>query len=398
VLDRRPIPTLAGYLTGATAARLGDELAAPALLLLALTATGTTTAGPVLVAALSGAAAVGGPFVGRWLDRSPRPGRLIGWFLLGCAAGLTAITLLLGHAPPAAVVGIGVATGLLRPVLSGGWSSQLHLVVHRRRLAKAAGLDALTFDLAAFAGPALAGLLALATGSLVAVLAAAGLMIIAVVPARTAIADPHREASRNVTSARIVAALHAIVRIRRLFRATAVSTVSYVGMGLLSTSLPLISRRVLGNADYAPLLIAMLAGAGLAANLVINLRRTPVDPDRLLLATVCLLVPGSALTALSVMIAGVAAVAALVIGVVIVGVADGPQLLAVLGIRHRDAPEALRAGIFTTGASIKICGWALGAGLSAALTGWSPRAALVTAAACQAAAVIIFLTLTARNR
>ncbi|MBO0811537.1 MAG: MFS transporter [Microlunatus sp.] len=396
-MPARRTPAVAGYLAGATTARLGDEMTAPALLLLALAATGTTSAGPLLVALLSAAAALGGPLVGGLLDRSGSPGRLIGWSLLGCGAGIAVIAVFLGPAPLPVVLVTAVAVGLLRPVLSGGWSSQLRHVVDDHRLPRAVGLDAVTFDLAAFAGPGLAGLSALLMGARSAVLAASALLLIAVPLARAALPDRRPPDHR---SGQLVPALAAILRLAALRRATLVSTLSYVGMGLLSTSLPLLSSRVLGDTDVAPLLVAVLAGSGLAANLLINLRRSVPDPDRLLLATVCVLVPGSALVVLPVIIDGGAPVAILlcVAAMIAVGMADGPQLAAVLRIRHREAPEQLRAGIFTTGASIKIFGYAIGAGLCGPLSGRSLTATLLAATGCQAAAVIGYAVSAGRAR
>lgn len=365
-------------------------MTAPAVLLVALAGTGTASAGPVVVAVLSAAAAVGGPVVGGLLDRTADAGRLIGWFLMGCAVGTAAIGLLLGHQPLPLVLIIAAATGLLRPVISGGWSSRLHQVVDEGRLARAASSDAITFDLAAFSGPALVGVVALIVGPVSAVVIAAALMIIAGPLAPVAFTHPAGLCPEQPASKRLMPAMAAIIRIAPLRRATTVSTVSYLGMGLLSTSLPLLGRQVLGDPDDAPLLVAVLAGSGLAANLVISFRPT-TGPDRLLLTSVVVLVPGTAMAALSVVIGhGSAAHVLAVVAMITVGMSDGPQLAAVLRIRHRESPARLRGGIFTTGASIKICGYAIGAAVSGLLAGRSLTAALLAAAGCQAAAVLTY--------
>ncbi|HTX25530.1 MAG TPA: hypothetical protein VME19_00785 [Streptosporangiaceae bacterium] len=60
------------YLAGAAAARAGDEMSGPALLLLGFAVTGRPGTGSGLLAALTIAAAAGGPAFGAVLDRSPR--------------------------------------------------------------------------------------------------------------------------------------------------------------------------------------------------------------------------------------------------------------------------------------------------------------------------------------
>ena len=79
---------LRSYLAGATAARTADEMSAPALLLLGLAVTGSARSAALLYAGLTISAAAGGLVLGALLDRSDRPGRLLGWALTGYAAGL----------------------------------------------------------------------------------------------------------------------------------------------------------------------------------------------------------------------------------------------------------------------------------------------------------------------
>ncbi|XBQ39004.1 hypothetical protein ABNG14_48800 (plasmid) [Streptomyces rapamycinicus] len=64
------------YLGGAAAARAGDEMSGPALLLAGPVLTGSPSSGPALLAGTM-AARVGGPLFGVLLDRSARPGRLL---------------------------------------------------------------------------------------------------------------------------------------------------------------------------------------------------------------------------------------------------------------------------------------------------------------------------------
>ena len=78
------------YLAGAAAARAGDEMSGPALLLLGFAVTGRPGTGSGLLASLIVAGAAGGPLFGALLDRSRRPDRLLAWTLVAYALGIVA--------------------------------------------------------------------------------------------------------------------------------------------------------------------------------------------------------------------------------------------------------------------------------------------------------------------
>lgn len=165
------------YLIGSIVARTGDEMSGPALLVLGLAVTGSPSAASALLAGLTVSAAAGGPLLGVLLDRSRRPGRLLAAALAGYAGGLLVVLVALGTAPRPALVAITVLTGLLGPAISGGWTSQLPLTVPPAKLPTANALDALTYNAASLAGPALTGTLATLTGAPIA--AAASLALVA---------------------------------------------------------------------------------------------------------------------------------------------------------------------------------------------------------------------------
>ncbi len=109
------------YLGGAAAARAGDEMSGPALLLAGPALTGSATSGSSLLAGVMVAAALGGPLFGVLLDRSARPGRLLAAALALYAAALTAILLALERLPFALTVLLAVGAGLLdRPCPAAG--------------------------------------------------------------------------------------------------------------------------------------------------------------------------------------------------------------------------------------------------------------------------------------
>ncbi|NLU68354.1 hypothetical protein HCC30_13925 [Streptomyces sp. HNM0574] len=101
--------------------------------------------------------------------------------------------------------------------------------------------------------------------------------------------------------------------------------------------------------------------------------------------------------AAALLLAATAGPVLLVVAMVVAGLGEGPQLTALFAVRHREAPECLRGQIFTTGAGLKITGFALGAGLAGPLAARSLSGALVVAAGCQLAACVVFLTLSPAN-
>ena len=62
------------------------------------------------------------------------------------------------------------------------------------------------------------------------------------------------------------------------------------------------------------------------------------------------------------------------------GAGEGPQLTALLAVRHRETPAHLRGQVYTTAASLKIAGLAAGAALAGPLAGWSVTGCLLIAA------------------
>ncbi|QEV15509.1 MFS transporter [Streptomyces fradiae ATCC 10745 = DSM 40063] len=421
-------------------------MAGPALLLAGLAATGSTATASALLAASTAAAAVGGPAAGALLDRSPRPGRLLAAALAGYAAGLVAVLVCLGRTPVAVPLLIAAASGLLAPALSGGWSAQLPRVAVAPHLPRATALDAMTFHAAALAGPALTAAAAMLHGAGAAVLTAAALLALAATatprpsatasprarvrpghglpadrsqpsthpgggaagPVRSAprpersVLRPERSAPRPERSAprpgrpaaspegparqpavRLAAGFRALTGTPVLARVTGASVLSCAAQGLLVACTPLLGARHLGGAGHGALLLAVLAAAALAANALYPLYarlRTAPGPEAVFRAAT--LVQAAALPLVAV--AGHPAV--LLAAVALAGAGEGPQLTALFAVRDREAPPRLRGRVFTTGASLKTSGFALGAAAAGPLAERSLPGALLAAAVAQAVA------------
>ncbi|MGW4036245.1 MFS transporter [Streptomyces sp. NPDC004778] len=386
--DRRPF--FRSYLVGALLARTGDEMAGPALLLAALALTGSATGASSLLAAVTASAAIGGPVLGALLDRSSRPGRLLAGVLVLYASGLAVVLGALGRIPVVVTLLVAMVTGLLGPALSGGWTAQLPRAVPANRLPRANALDAITFGVAGLAGPALAGGAAEALGAPTAVVLSAVLIAAAApaawrlpsvsAPAPVPVSGPTAKSRAAPLTGFVASGVRAIAGSRPLARATLTSVLSCSAQGMMTVCLPLLGERAVGGAGFGAVLLSCAALSALLANAVLARHPHAITPDTALWAA-------PLLQAAALALAATGGPVALVVAVAVVGLAEGPQLTALFAVRHREAPERLRAQVFTTGASLKITGFAVGAAVAGPLADRCLPGALLVAAGTAALAV-----------
>jgi MFS family permease len=377
------------YLAGAVTARAGDEMAGLALMLAGLAATGSPTVASSLLAGATISSAVGGPVLGALLDRARRPGRLLAGALALYAVGLGLVLAALGRAPIGVSLALATCAGLLGPALSGGWTAQLPRVVTPGRLARASALDAMTFSAASLAGPALAGSVAALFGASQAVVVALVLVSLAApaawrLPAQLARPGVTQDAGSLVSiGADLVAGIRFIAANRSLARATGASVLSCCAEGMWTAAVPILGERALGGAGHGALLLSCVAVAALIANTVVARFPDAIRPDTYIWL-------GAVAQAGAMALATVERPTALVVAAILVGVGAGPQLTAVFAVRHREAPDALRGQIFTTGASLKLTAFALGAAVCGPIATHSLATALVAAAILAAIAALTY--------
>jgi MFS family permease len=385
---------LAAYLSGATAARMGDEMSGPALLLLALAVTGSPAEASLVLAGLTISTAVGGPVLGAVLDRVAHPGRILGLALVYYGATVGVVALLLGRAPLFVAVAVGMAAGFAGPALTAGWTAQLAKVMPGGTLTRAYALDAATYNTAGLVGPGLAGIVATWWGAGWSVVLAIVLIVLAMpvavgfrsapVPLSPVMVPPPREPLRQA----LLAGLRIIGTRRPLLTVTVRSVVSFFGFGALIVAVPLLGQQLTGHASLGAVLLSVMATAALVATAATARFPLRLSPDRL--AQVA-----TGLIAAALLVLVLTRWPALVVAAfVLVGLADGPLFAAVLAIRHREAPRHLHAQVFTTAASLKTGAFAIGAALGGWLAGHSVGAALAFAAGCQLLAVVLAAVIT----
>lgn len=164
--------------------------------------------------------------------------------------------------------------------------------------------------------------------------------------------------------------------------ATVVSALSYLGVGVATVCLPVLGATVTGRAGTGAILLSVVAGGALAATAVLARWPVPVGPFGQLVGATGAMGVGLAV------LAAAPSLPVAVLGAVVVGVGDGPQLAALLQLRHAAAPAGLRSQVFAAGVSVKQAGYAIGALLAGPLAAWSVRAGLAAAVVAQLAALV----------
>jgi MFS family permease len=359
---RGGLPVQPGYpafLLAATLARLASEMFPVAAVLLVLDRTGRPGLAGAVVAATTLPAVVTGPVLGAWLDRTSRRRLALAANQVLLAASLVGILAAAGRASGWVLVLLATAAGLSGPLSTGGYTSMIPLLVPERLLARANALEASSFNIAAIAGPAVAGAVAATAGAPWAVLAEAvlaglALPAIARLP-RLAVAAGDDPASLATA---IRQGLALLARTPVLRGVTVATAVGLGGSGLLTLAMPFWAERLGAGRAAAGYLFAALEAGAIAGALVAARPAAPWPPQRVVLA-------GLGLFGLAVMAWPLAPSFPAALGLVaLAGLVEGPAFAATFATRQRWSPPELRGQIFTTAASVKLGAYAVGSALA----------------------------------
>jgi predicted MFS family arabinose efflux permease len=355
------ITRLVRYAVAATLARLADEMVSITLVLLILNRTGSAALAGLAVAGYTVPAVLTGPLLGAWLGRTQRPKiALIGNELVlgGVAVGLAAGV---GRLPDALVVGLTVLSGICLPLISGGFSSLVPRLVPTAAMHRANVVDAVTFNGAAMAGPAVAGTIAGIFGPAVAMDTIATVCLLAALATLLIRIEPETVDERpDPLLALVRAGLRHLARTPPLRAATLTTIVGLSGYGLLTVALPEFMPGIGAARDHAGYVWTAFEVGGTVSALLLSGRLRRFRPERVVFGTIGLF--GLALASWP--LAG--SLLVLIGAAALAGLADGPALPAQFAARQRYSPGPLLAQVSTTAASLKIGGYAVGS----ALGGW----------------------------
>ncbi|MFD8013301.1 MFS transporter, partial [Streptomyces sp. NPDC059762] len=178
----------------------------------------------------------------------------------------------------------------------------------------------------------------------------------------------------------------AVFRRRPLLRATVASVGCATAQGMVAACLPALGARALGGSGRGALLLSVAAAASLVATAAHARWPRAVRPGRLLWGGA--LVQAGAWAAVAWAVGAAGGPVALAGAFVVAGAAEGPQLTALFTVRHEQTPHRLRGRVFTTGASLKITGFAVGAAVAGPVASASLTVApLCAAVVCAASAL-----------
>ena len=330
-----------------------------AAVLLVLDRTGRPGLAGAVVAATTLPAVVTGPVLGAWLDRTSRRRVALASNQVLLAASLLGILAAAGRAPGWALLLLAAMAGVTGPLATGGYTSMIPVLVPERLLARANALEASSFNTAAIAGPAVAGVVAATAGPAGAVLAEAALAGLALpaIARLPRVAPPAGDHPAPLATA-IRKGLAHLARTPVLRGVTVATAVGMGGTGLLTLALPFWAERLgAGRAGAGYLWAALEAGAIVGA--LAAARPTAAwPPQRVVLAGLGLF--GLVLAAWPLAPSFPAALAL----VALAGLAEGPAFAATFATRQRWSPPSLRGQIFTTAASLKLGAFAIGSALA----------------------------------
>lgn len=379
-------PGLAVLFTASTSARLANETARLAVVLLVLHRTGSPALSGAVVAAFSFPQVVTGPVLGAWLDRTRHRRTAFVANQVVMPAVLLGLLVLVGHAPDAAVVALASVAGLTAPVLTGGFTGLIGPLVPPGLIQRAYGAESTSYNVAGVGGPALAGAVSgwvSPDAAMVVAVVMSGVALLAVL--RVPMPPPETAPERHLLRA-VGAGLHHLATMPTLRSATVGTTLSFAGMGALPVVLPALAQTLGAEPATGGALFSAFGVGALLSSVVLAARAPQTDALRLaFLGVVGVGLAGAGLATAPALVVAFVAVALL-------GAAESPVVASTLTVRDRTSPPEMRTQVVTTAASLKLGAYAVGSAVTGHLVaGHGARAGAWLLVGCQAAGVVLGL-------
>jgi MFS family permease len=377
-------PGLAVLFTASTTARLANESARVAVVLLVLARTGSPALAGAVVAGLTLPALITGPLLGAWLDRTHhrRTAFVTNQVLLPVT--LVLLLVLTGHVPGVVVVLLTALAGITSPVLTGGFTGLIGPLVPEPMLRRAYGAESTSYNVAGVVGPSLAAGITAASSASAAVVVSAVLSGVALVAVlRVPMPAPLAAGPEGLLQA-VWSGLRHLVTTPALRSVTVATTLSFMGIGAFPVVFPALAVDVGATAEASGLLFSGFALGALIGSLVVAARAPKMGPLRLALLGI------AGLTALFVGIAEAPGLGVALALVVVAGAFEGPVLASTLTVRELYSPSTMRTQVVTTAASLKFGAAAAGAALGGHVVAVSDgRTGALLVAGCQGAGVLV---------
>lgn len=371
-----------GYLVAATPLRLAGAGSVVAIPILAVQELGDVALGGILTGLALAPTVLAAPLAGVVLDRARRPHALMLVAALVTALGL-AVAAFLGAVSTPLVAAMLAMTGCAAPFCLGGLSSFVADVIDDEHRAYAS--DALSYNVASVAGPAVVA------GTVLVGSARVGMLVLAAIAAVGAFGLlrmrlPAREGARRGVRETIAEGVRHLAGHRPIAVVTASGTLSQLGGGAGPIVAVAISLERSGDADGGAVIVTAFAIGGLVGALVAAVRRwTSLTPPWVMgggfaLVGACLLLAVPDL--------------GLPIAIVAFGVAGfwtAASTAAMLLLRKQQSPVHVRSQVFTVGAGLRSAAAAAGASLAGLVAGLDAGVLVAIVAACWVASGLLLL-------
>jgi MFS family permease len=386
-------PGVVRYVIAASLARLADEGGRVVLILLAIDRTGSTAFGGLLVACFLVPHVIAAPVTGALADRSSKRTHIQAVALLTFGVCLALVSGLTGAIPSILILLIALIGGCTGPLVTGGMTSLLGLMVPEPLRDRAYGLDILTYNVAGIVGPAVAVLLAeVLTPSLstltLGLSAMLGAILVLGLPMNLADSSPLHPNARDLMS---LDAIRFMTRNLALRTATIVSSLGAAGMAAFPIAAVLLAQET-GRGGLAGLCIAASALGSLAASIVYT-RRPFGTAQPVRTAIICLFVMAAIFGAIPFVGPWYVDVALCLLA----GVPSSPLASSIFLVRDRESEMEMRTQIFTLGAGFKMSCSAVGSAIAGVAASAGSGALFVGIAAIQLLSALIGVALTRRR-
>lgn len=388
--DAAPPPgrgrSLAVYLSSATLVRSANGGAAVALVSLTLGTHRGAALGGILAALLT-APNVAGPWMARWLESVRDPRRLLSCGFVVYGLALSGGALLLGRAPIGVVAVLVTFGGLCDPLMTGGLSSRLALIVggDQRAQRRAEGWDSATYGVSTIIGPAVVAALAAVTGPLAAVLTLGAAAVLAGLLLLLLPADQAVSAAGGASMA-VRDTVKVVLGVGPLRRITTATMITSLGTGGIMV-VAVVFGRQLGHSVGAGAALGAAFGAGtLCGALLTGAFPLTGEPERLAIR----------LIAVNAVAVGVCAAApnyvVALVTFALAGASNAVLFTSTLAVRSIYSPPAARAHVFIIMAGFKVAAASAGTALTGSLVGIGARPVLLMDCALVAVAATVAVT------
>jgi hypothetical protein len=332
-------PGYVGFALTVTLTRISSTMFTAGGVLFVLSRTGSPAVAGATAAAAVLPAAITGPVLGAWLDRSEHRRVLIVADQLASVTALVALLLLAGHAPDWTLPIAAVLYSVTRPFTQGGFFSALTEIAGPELLDEAGRIESVSLNLAFVIGPALAGLIAGAAGAPVAIeVQIAGTLLAGALIAGNPAFEIGGERATSTRHA-LSSGLRALASERMLRAPGLASLLAAFGWGLMNLGFPLYAVHTLHAGTHATgYMWAAVAGGSLVGTFALS---GPSTLRRI----------GGSYAALGISALLWPLAHALVVGVALIGFTgflEGPAYSGTVSLRSRHAPAAVRAQVVTT--------------------------------------------------